>query len=176
MNNATSLDLTKYIRDIPDFPKEGIIFKDITPLLQNKDAFRQAVDQMCDKYKDTHIDVVVGVEARGFIFGAAVAYKLGRGFIPIRKPGKLPFDTVSKTYALEYGQDTVEVHKDAFESGKKVLVVDDLLATGGTVGAVCELIEQVGGDIIGISFLIELTFLNGIEKIKKYPIDVLIKY
>lgn len=168
--------LDEHIRDIPDFPKQGIIFKDITTLLKHKDAFKHAVDKLTEKYKNKKIDLVVAVEARGFIFGSAVAYKLGAGFIPVRKKGKLPHKTKSVTYDLEYGTDTLEIHHDAINSGDKVLIVDDLLATGGTVKAVTELIRQMGGEIVGIAFLIELEFLKGKEKLKDYPIFSLIKY
>ena len=168
-------DLKSFIRDIPGFPKEGIIFKDITPLLKNGSKFRKAVDSMADKFKDENIDVVLSVEARGFIFGAAIAYKLGAGIVPIRKKGKLPFKTHSVTYDLEYGKDTLEIHQDAFRKGAKVLIVDDLLATGGTTRAVVDLVERLGGKIVGIVFLIELTALKGREKLKDYPTASLIK-
>lgn len=168
--------LKEYIRDIPDFPKKGIIFKDITTLLKDKDAFKESVDLLAKKFKNEHIDYVVGAEARGFIFGAALAYKLNAGFIPIRKKGKLPSKTKSVVYQLEYGTDELEIHSDAIEAGSKVLVVDDLLATGGTIKAVVELINQQKADIIGVVFLVELAFLKGSEKLKGYPVFSVIKY
>lgn len=170
-----STHLKKFIRDIPDFPKEGIIFKDITTLLKEGDKFRAAVDEIVDEFKSKKIDAVISIEARGFIFGAAVAYKLGVGIIPVRKKGKLPHKTHSVTYNLEYGKDTLEIHQDAFKRGARVLIVDDLLATGGTVRAVVDLIEKMGGEVAGIAFLIELTALKGREKLKEYPIFSLIK-
>ena len=169
-------DLKSYIRDIPGFPKEGIVFKDITPLLKDGKKFKEAVDLIADKFKDKKIDVVLNVEARGFIFGATVAYRLGAGIVPIRKKGKLPYKTVSATYALEYGTDTLEMHEDALKPGMRVLIVDDLLATGGTAKATAELVEKVGGKIIGFAFLIELAFLKGRENLKNYDIFSLIKY
>jgi adenine phosphoribosyltransferase len=168
--------LKKQIRDIPDFPKKGIIFKDITPLLKDGAAFKKAVDLMAARFfKDKKIDVVLSVEARGFLFGAAIAYKLGVGIIPVRKKGKLPFRTRSVTYDLEYGKDTLEIHEDAFKKGARVLIVDDLLATGGTTRAVADLVEKLGGRIAGMVFLIELTALKGREKLKGYPLVSLIK-
>ena len=171
-----SINLEKIIRDIPDFPKKGIIFKDITPLLQNPKAFRESVDKIWEKFKDENIDVVVSIESRGFIFGTAIAYKLGAGFVPVRKKGKLPFKTYQVTYELEYGTDTLEIHSDAVKEGQRVLIVDDLLATGGTAKAGAELIEKLKGKVVGIAFLIELTFLKGREKIKDFPVHALIKY
>lgn len=171
-----SINLEKTIRDIPDFPKKGIIFKDITPLLQNPKAFRESVDKIWEKFKDENIDVVVSIESRGFIFGTAIAYKLGAGFVPVRKKGKLPFKTYQVTYELEYGTDTLEIHSDAVKEGQRVLIVDDLLATGGTAKAGAELIEKLKGKVVGIAFLIELTFLKGREKIKDFPVHALIKY
>lgn len=169
-------ELKNHIRDIPDFPKPGILFKDITTLLQNKDAFKKAVDALADEFKNKKIDVVVAVEARGFILGGAVAHQLGAAFVPVRKKGKLPWKTNSATYELEYGTDTLEMHHDAIKPLDKVLVVDDLLATGGTVKAVTDLVTQQKGKILGIAFLIELTFLKGKEKLSGYPIFSLIKY
>lgn len=169
------IDLKKYVRDIPGFPKEGIIFKDITTLLKDGKAFAHAVDRIADEYKNKSIDAVLSVEARGFIFGAAVAYKLGVGLVPVRKKGKLPHKTHSVTYDLEYGKDTLEIHQDAFAKGAKVLIVDDLLATGGTVRAVANLVEKMGGVIAGVAFVIELLPLKGREKLKGYPITSLIK-
>lgn len=168
-------DLKSYIRDIPDFPKKGIIFKDITTLLKDKGAFRQAVDSIVDEFKNKKIDYVLSVEARGFIFGAAVAYKLGVGLVPVRKKGKLPHKTHSVTYDLEYGKDTLEIHQDAFKKGDRILIVDDLLATGGTVRAVADLVEKMGGEISGIAFVIELVPLKGREKLKNYKLVSLIK-
>lgn len=168
-------DLKSYIRDIPNFPKQGIIFKDITTLLRNGKSFREAVDLFASELKDKKIDIVLGIEARGFIFGGALAYKLGAGIAPIRKKGKLPHKTHSITYDLEYGKDTLEIHQDAFEKGAKVLIMDDLLATGGTCRAVIDLVEKMGGKIVAIAFLIELTALKGRDKLKGYPIVSLIK-
>jgi len=168
-------ELKSYIRDIPDFPKKGIIFKDITPLLKEPKAFKRAVDEIAGEFKTEEIDLVLSVEARGFIFGAAVAYKLGVGLVPVRKKGKLPFKTHAVTYDLEYGQDTLEIHQDAIKKGANMLIVDDLLATGGTTRAVADLVEKLGGKVAGIAFVIELTALNGREKLKGYPIVSLIK-
>lgn len=170
------LDLKKYIRDIPDFPKAGIIFKDITTLLKDKNAFKLAVDKLVDKYKGKKIDKVLAVEARGFILGGALANRLKAGFIPVRKKGKLPWKTHSVTYDLEYGTDTLEMHHDAIEPGENILIVDDLLATGGTVNAVTNLVKQHQGKISGIAFLIELGFLKGREKLKGLPVFSLIKF
>jgi adenine phosphoribosyltransferase len=170
------LNLKDYIRNIPDFPKPGILFRDITTLLKDKIAFKQAIDALVKKYKNKRIDTVVAVEARGFILGGAVASKLGAGFVPIRKGGKLPWKTDSITYALEYGTDTLEIHQDAISKGDRVLIVDDLLATGGTVKAVIDLVKQMQGEIAGIVFLIELTDLRGRDKLKDYPLFSLIKY
>lgn len=172
----TTADLKTIIRDVPDFPKKGIIFKDITPLLQDPAVFKESVDKICDEFKDKKIDAVVSIESRGFIFGSVIAYKLGAGFIPVRKKGKLPYRTHKVTYELEYGTDTLEIHQDAIKKDQKILIVDDLLATGGTAGAVAELVERLEGKVVGIAFLIELTFLKGIEKIKNYPVSALIKY
>lgn len=170
------INLEKHIRSIPDWPKPGILFRDITPLLADPGAFAKAVDDLCTGFTGTDIDYVAAVEARGFIFGAAVARKLNAGFVPIRKKGKLPFNTQSITYDLEYGTDTLEVHIDAVENGAKVLMVDDLLATGGTMAAACKLIEKIGGKIIGISFLIELSELAGRNKLSGYKIKTVIFY
>ncbi len=170
------LDLEKFIRDIPDFPKKGIVFKDITPLLQDPQALREAVVRIADKFRGAGITHVLGAEARGFIFGAAVACELGAGFLPVRKPGKLPYKTEKATYELEYGTDTLEIHVDAVKKGAKILLVDDLLATGGTMAACCDLVERMGGEVAGVAFVIELTFLNGREKIAKYDPFSLIQY
>lgn len=169
-------DLKKHIRDIPDFPKEGIIFKDISTLLKNPLAFKKSIDSLASNFKKTRVKYVVGVEARGFIFGAALAYKLGAGFIPVRKKGKLPYKTKSVTYQLEYGMDTLEIHEDAIPANAKVLVVDDLLATGGTVRAVIDLLKTQKVNIVGVAFLVELGFLKGKEKLKDLPIYSLIQY
>ena len=169
------MDLKKYIRDIPDFPKPGIIFKDITPLLNDGKAFKTAVDNISKPFKGGKIDYIVSVEARGFLFGAAAAYKLGVGVVPVRKKGKLPHRTISVSYDLEYGQDVLCIHEDAIRKGSRVLIVDDLLATGGTTKAVVELIEKLGGKVTGIAFLIELTALKGREKLKGYRVTSLIK-
>lgn len=164
------------IRDVPDFPKPGVLFKDITPLLADAQAFRAALDLLGDRYQDRGIDVVVGVEARGFIIGSALAYKLGAGHVVIRKAGKLPFRTHRAVYQLEYGTDTLEIHEDAFDPGARVLIADDVLATGGTVTAAIELVNKLGGEIVELAFLVELTFLKGREKIAQYPVFSLIKY
>ncbi|MGB8225328.1 MAG: adenine phosphoribosyltransferase [Sedimentisphaerales bacterium] len=168
----SKLNLTEYMRSIPDWPKKGILFRDITPLLADKDAFSAAIEIISDRYKDKKIDYVAAVEARGFIFGAAVAARIGAGFVPIRKKGKLPYKTESATYGLEYGKDTIQVHSDAVKKGANVLMVDDLLATGGTMAAACSLIEKIGGNVAGIAFLVELKDLNGREKLKNYDISV----
>jgi len=171
-----SLDLKNIIRDIPDFPKKGIMFKDITPLLKDAAAFHQAVDTMADKLKDLKLDLIAGVESRGFIFCPVLAYKLNVGFIPVRKKGKLPYKTTSEAYSLEYGEAVVEMHEDAVSKGQRVAIVDDLLATGGTAAATARLIEKLGGQVPAISFLIELSFLNGREKLAKYPVSSVITY
>ena len=168
--------LKSYIRSIPDWPEEGILFRDITPLLAEPKALDAAVEALCADFEDSKVDYVAAVEARGFIFGAAVAQKLGVGFVPIRKKGKLPYKTESVTYQLEYGSDTIEVHSDAIETGAKVLLVDDLLATGGTMSAACRLIQKIGGRIVGITFLIELTELAGRDKLREYKIKTVISY
>ncbi len=169
-------DLKSKIRDVPDFPKPGVVFKDITPLLADAQAFRSALDLLGDRYQGQGVDVVVGVEARGFIVGSALAYKLGAGHVIIRKAGKLPFKTHRAIYQLEYGTDTLEIHEDAFHPGARVLIADDVLATGGTVAAAIDLVKKVGGEILEVAFLVELTFLKGSEKIQDYPIFSVIKY
>ncbi|MDE0465523.1 MAG: adenine phosphoribosyltransferase [Candidatus Poribacteria bacterium] len=169
-------DFSRFIREIPDFPQRGIFFKDITPLLGNPTAFHKVIDEFALRYKLEAIDVVTGTEARGFIFGAALAYRLGVGFVPIRKRGKLPHRTHEATYDLEYGYDVVAIHEDAFPKHSRVLVCDDVLATGGTLAASIELIEKLEGHIVGVAVLIELTELNGREKIPNYDIFSLIKY
>ncbi len=169
-------DLKRKIRDIPDFPRPGILFRDITPLLSEGGSFCQAIDHIGERYVGQKIDVVVGVEARGFIMGAALAYKLHAGNILIRKSGKLPYKTHRTTYALEYGTDTLEIHQDAIRPGQRVLVADDLLATGGTISAAVDLVKQLGGQIVELAFLIELTALKGREKLKDYSVFSLIQY
>ena len=170
------MELEKLIRDVPDFPQKGIIFKDITTLLQDGDAFRQALNQMLKRYLDAAIDKVVAIEARGFIFGSVLAYRLGCGFVTARKPGKLPYRTIREEYSLEYGTNALEIHEDSINPGEKVLIVDDLLATGGTALATAKLVEKLGGEVVAIEFLIELGFLNGREKLLKYPVHSLIAY
>lgn len=169
-------DLKKLVRDVPDFPKKGIIFKDITPLLQNPEGLREAVETISNHYQNKKIDIVVGAEARGFILAPTIAFNIGAGFVPVRKPGKLPYEKISMSYALEYGTDTLEIHKDGIKKGQQVLMVDDLLATGGTMAACCKLVESLGGKIIGCAFLIDLTFLNGKKALNKYDVFSLIKY
>ena len=161
-------ELKQMIRDVQNFPREGIVFKDITTLLKEGAAFRKTIEWMSELCMAKEIDVVVGTESRGFIFGAALAYQLGCGFVPVRKPGKLPAETIKEEYYLEYGTDAGEIHKDGIQSGQRVIVVDDLLATGGTIAATCNLVEKLGGDIEKILFLIELTFLKGRSKLGKY--------
>ncbi len=169
-------NLRKYIRSIKDFPKKGVMFRDITTLLSQPEAVKETLDIMYEYAKGLNVSKVVGIEARGFIFGALLAEKLGVGFVPIRKPGKLPAETESTTYALEYGTDTIEIHKDAVKVGERVLLHDDLLATGGTAQAAASLIEKIGGEVAQISFIIELTFLKGREKLKNYDVKTLIEY
>ncbi|HZP94706.1 MAG TPA: adenine phosphoribosyltransferase [Candidatus Limnocylindria bacterium] len=169
-------DLAGRIRDVPDFPKPGILFKDITTLLKDGDAFRAAVDGLLEKIGKRDVDAVVGMESRGFIFGAPIAYKLGVGFVPVRKLGKLPADVVSVEYDLEYGSATLEMHKDALAHGAKVLIVDDLLATGGTVAGTIELVKQLEGEIVACAFLIELAALHGRDKLRGYDVVTLISY
>lgn len=164
------------IRDVPDFPKAGIVFKDITPILAHPDLFRLAVDDLSERHLKQQIKAVAAIDARGFIFGAAVAQKLGAGFIPIRKKGKLPFKTIDESYELEYGAATLSVHVDALKKGDKILLVDDLLATGGTAAASVSLLEKLGAKIVGIEFLIELLSLKGREKLKKYPVNAVIAF
>jgi adenine phosphoribosyltransferase len=164
------IDLKKCIRSIPDFPKPGIMFRDITPLLRNPAAFKEAVRRMCEPHEKGSVDVVIGAESRGFIFAGAMALELGAGFVPVRKKGKLPFKTTSATYDLEYGTDTLQMHTDAIGAGTRVLMVDDLLATGGTMAACCRMVEEAGGRIVGIEFLIELGFLKGRDKLAGCPV------
>ncbi len=170
------MELKGYIRSIQDYPKEGILFRDITTLLKDKDAFKLAIDKMAEQVKDKKVDLIVGAESRGFLIGSALAYKMNCGFIPVRKKGKLPYKTISEEYALEYGTDTLYMHEDAIKKGDNVLVVDDLIATGGTALAMIKMVEKLGGNVVGSSFLIELEELNGRKEIEKYPINILIKY
>jgi len=170
------LDFNQHIRVIEDFPKQGISFKDITTLLKNGEAYREAVDALVKQVREWKPDVIIGPEARGFLLGAPVAYALGIGFVPVRKPGKLPGETVNETYELEYGTDTLEVHADALYPGQRVAIVDDLLATGGTMLATARLVEKTGAQVVGMSFLIELGFLEGRNKLKGYEIFSLINY
>ncbi len=172
----TALDLRSFIRDIPDFPKEGILFRDITPLLASPAAFRESIRQFAEYFKDDKVDVIVAAEARGFIFAAQLALELDVAFVPIRKPGKLPSDTNSFDYELEYGTDTLEMHKDGVTKGQRVLVMDDLLATGGTINACCKLVEKAGAEVVACSFLIELKALDGAAKIGDHRIVSLIEY
>jgi adenine phosphoribosyltransferase len=171
-----TIDLASKIRDIPDFPKDGIVFKDIMPLLADAEAFRTTVDRLAEFAEPRRPDLVLGAEARGFMLGGALAYRLGCGFVAARKPGKLPWETVSAEYALEYGVDSLELHADAITSGARVLIHDDLLATGGTARAKVELVEQLGGEVVGLAFVIELAFLNGREKLAGYDVHSLVQY
>lgn len=170
------MNLYSLIRDIKDFPKEGIIFKDITPLLQDPQALQAAINQMADKLEGVAFDYVIGPESRGFIFGVPLAVKLAKGFIPVRKPGKLPYETIAQSYALEYGHATVEMHVDAVKPGDKVVIIDDLLATGGTTNAMIELIEKLGAEVVKIVYLIELEGLNGRALLKGKQVDSILKY
>ena len=170
------MDLKQHIRSVPDFPKAGINFFDITTLLKDPIAFQEAVQQLCAPYRNQTIGHIAGIESRGFIFGAAMAIELGCGFVPIRKPGKLPAETEREEYSLEYGTDAIEIHKDAILPGSQVLIVDDLLATGGTAAAAVKLIQKLKGHILGIAFLIELTFLNGRDKLADVPVHALMEY
>jgi adenine phosphoribosyltransferase len=174
--SANSDGLKKLIREVPDFPKKGILFYDITTLLKDKLGFATLIDALSENYIGKEIDVVVGMEARGFIFGPALAYRLNAGFVPVRKPGKLPAETVKVTYDLEYGSNALEIHKDAIQKGQRVLIVDDLLATGGTAVATAELAQGLGGQIAGLAFVVELDFLKGREKLAKYDVFALLHY
>ena len=169
-------DLKKLIREVPDYPKPGILFYDLTTLLQDPQGFRALVDRLCGHYEGKKVDVVAGIEARGFIFGPALAYRLGAGFVPVRKPKKLPSKTASITYDLEYGTDTLEIHEDAVKKGQHVLICDDLLATGGTAAATASLIRKLGGDVVGAAFAVELNFLNGRKKLPGIDVFSLLKY
>ncbi|WP_108425854.1 adenine phosphoribosyltransferase [Flagellimonas amoyensis] len=170
------MDLSTYIRDIPNFPKPGVVFKDITPLLKDPKALQLATESLLRFTADIKVDKVVGVDSRGFIFAPLLAQKIGAGFVPVRKSGKLPFDALSEPYELEYGQETLQIHSDAIEKGEKVLVHDDVLATGGTAKAVCRLVERLGGEVVQCNFLIQLTFLDGANKLNGYPIRSLLQY
>jgi adenine phosphoribosyltransferase len=171
-----AVDLREKIREVPDFPRPGVGFKDITPLLADPQALRDTIDQLAEWASEHRPDIVLGAEARGFILGAALAAKLGCGFVPARRPGKLPPETVSATYALEYGQNSLELHPDAIVDGARVLIHDDVLATGGTVQAIGRLVEELGGEVVGCSFIIELSFLNGREKLGDWDVGALISY
>ena len=168
--------LRQVIRDVPDFPKKGIVFKDITTLLREPIAFASSIDLLSSALENKNFDLLVGIESRGFIFASGLAYKLGKGLIPVRKPGKLPAETVQVTYQLEYGTDSLEMHSDAIHAGQRVVIIDDVLATGGTARAVTELVEKVGGTIEGLSFLVELDFLKGREKLTNYEVHSILRY
>lgn len=176
MSGLNSDQLKKLIREVPDFPKKGILFYDITTLLKDKTGFAQLIDLFSEHYIGKQIDLILGMEARGFIFGPALAYRLNAGFVPVRKPGKLPAATVKVEYELEYGSNTLEVHTDAVQKGQRVLIVDDLLATGGTAEATARLVKSLGGDIAGLAFVVELDFLNGRDKLKPYNVFSLLHY
>lgn len=170
------MDLKKYIKDIPDFPEPGVLFRDVTPLLAEKDAYQESIRLLSDFAKEKKVDLVVGPEARGFLFGCPVALALNCGFVPVRKPGKLPREVVSQSYDLEYGSNEIQMHSDSIQPGQNVLIVDDLLATGGTVDAAVSLIEKMGGNVVGIAFLIELEALKGRELLKDYDVYSVLKY
>ena len=170
------MDLKKYIKDIPDFPEPGVLFRDVTPLLADKDAYQESIRLLSDFAKEKKVDLVVGPEARGFLFGCPVALALNCGFVPVRKPGKLPREVVSRSYDLEYGSNEIQMHSDSIQPGQNVLIVDDLLATGGTVDAAVSLIEKMGGNVVGIAFLIELEALKGRELLKDYDVYSVLKY
>lgn len=169
-------ELKNAIRDVPDFPKKGIIFKDITTLIKDRRLFKETIDIFVERYKEMNVDVVACIESRGFIFGGAIAYGIGAGIVPIRKKGKLPAKTISETYTLEYGEDTLEIHEDGIRKGQNVVLVDDLLATGGTTKATANLIKRLGGNLLEIGFLIELEFLKGREKLREYNVFSIIRY
>ncbi len=174
VTEETTRRLTAMIRDVPDFPQPGILFKDIAPILQNPDGLREAIDAMAAPFRAAEIDVIVGLESRGFLFGAPIAYNMGLGFVIVRKPGKLPAEKLSIEYELEYGSNVLEIHRDAITPGQRCLVVDDLLATGGTARAAVSLVEQLGGKVIGLSFLIELGFLHGRDQLQGHDIHTVI--
>jgi len=169
-------EIRRAIRDIPDFPKPGVVFKDITPLLSNGPLFKQAIDLLADRYRSQAVDTVLGIESRGFIIGAALAYRLGAGFCIVRKPGKLPYDTHSASYQLEYGSDTLEIHRDAIRPRARVLIADDLIATGGTAAAAAALVSKLGGEVVECAFIIELSFLQGRERLSPHGVFSLIQY
>jgi adenine phosphoribosyltransferase len=171
-----NIELLQKIRSVPDFPKKGIVFRDITTLIRDKNAFQQTVDLLADRYRHAGIDKVVSIEARGFIFGAPLAYVLHTGFVPVRKPGKLPATVMRQEYSLEYGTDAIEMHTDAIVPGENVLLLDDLLATGGTIRAACDLVQRAGGHIVGLAFLIELSFLHGRDRLKEYDVYSVLEY
>jgi adenine phosphoribosyltransferase len=173
---SAALDLSSKIRDVPDFPKEGIVFKDVMPLIADAEYFRETIRQLAEWARPREPDLILGAEARGFIFGAALAYELGTGFVAARKPGKLPWETVSATYELEYGTDSLEMHRDAVQQESKVIVLDDVLATGGTAKAKVELVEGLGGAVVGVLFVIELTFLHGRNRLAGHDVHSLIQY
>ncbi|WP_041076000.1 adenine phosphoribosyltransferase [Thermotoga caldifontis] len=170
------MDLKDFIRDIPDFPTKGIIFRDVTPLLRNPAAFQKAIDEMTRTIQDMNFDLIVSPEARGFIFGAALAYRLAKGFVPVRKPGKLPYQTVSVEYSLEYGTAQLHMHSDAVQKNQRVVIVDDVLATGGTAAAIVDLVKSVGGEVAGMCFLIELSYLSPRERLKGYDVRSVLVY
>ena len=176
MNAKSTENLKIEIREIPDWPKQGILFYDITTLLKKGDCFQQTIDALVEPYRDKQVDLVLGMEARGFIFAPSVAFALKAGFVPVRKPGKLPAAKLQVDYALEYGTDCLEIHKDAIEPGQRVLIVDDLIATGGTAQAVAQMVETMGGVVVGLDFVVELTFLGGVEKLKRYDVHSVLKY
>jgi adenine phosphoribosyltransferase len=169
-------ELKKHIVEVPDFPKPGISFKDITPVLKTPEAYKFVIDRMYDEYKDAGVDLVLGIESRGFFFGSPLALKLGKGFIPVRKPGKLPRERISASYALEYGVDALEVHRDAIRNGQKCVIIDDVLATGGTIAACAQLVRKLGGEVVGIGFLMELTFLMGRQKLEGEKVFSVVQY
>ncbi len=173
---ANAEDLRAKIREIPDFPKPGILFYDITTLLKDPAAYKSAIDLMLEPYKDEQIDLVVGMESRGFIFSAPMAYQLNAGLVPVRKLGKLPAETITVEYALEYGSNTLEIHRDAIESGQRILIIDDLLATGGTVHGTIELVERLQGEVVGVGFLVELDFLKGRDRLQGHRVESVIRY
>jgi adenine phosphoribosyltransferase len=176
VSQGAALDLRDRVRDVPDFPKPGIVFKDLMPLVADPVYFRETIDRLEELARPKRPDIILGAEARGFIFGGALADRLGCGFVAARKPGKLPWETVEATYALEYGSDSLQVHADAIREGARVIVHDDVLATGGTAKAKTELVERLGGEVVGLLFVIELAFLNGREKLAGYDVDALITY
>jgi len=176
MEAKHAMDLKAAIREVPDWPKKGILFYDVTTLLKQGRCFEQAINALIEPYKDKQVDLVLGIEARGFIFAPTVAYALKAGFVPVRKPGKLPAATLQATYELEYGTDSLEIHKDAIEAGQRVLIVDDLIATGGTAQATAGMVETMSGVVVGLAFVVELTFLKGRERLTKYDVHSILKY